>query len=101
MSELDDPEKLKRRESLDRISRRRELTDVAAVLSTVEGRRFYWRMLVTCGIFKSSFTGNNTTFFNEGERNIGLLMIADMNDADPSAYLKCLTESKQQEKNNA
>lgn len=97
MSELDDPEKLKRKETVSNISRRRELADVAFVLSTIEGRRFYWKLMMRCGIFKSSMTGNNTTFYNEGERNIGLLMMADLNESDPEAYLKCLTEAKKLE----
>lgn len=100
MSELDDENKLKRKAAVDNIRRRRELADVALVLSSIEGRRHYWRMLTTCGIFMSSFTGNNTTFYNEGMRNIGLILLADMNEADPEAYLKCITESKQQEATN-
>lgn len=100
MSEIDDQDKIKRRESLDNISRRRELADVAFVLNSLEGRRFFWRMLINCGIFKSSFTGNNTTFFNEGERNVGLTLLADMNEADPAAYLKCINEAKAAQRAN-
>lgn len=100
MSELDDEDKVKRRGSLDNLARRRELADVAFILSTAEGRRFYWRFISRCGVFKSSMTGNNTTFYNEGERNIGLIMMADMNEADPTAYLKMMTESKQMEASN-
>lgn len=100
MSEIDDKERLKRREALDNIHRKRELNDVAFILATPEGRRFYWRWMSRCGIFKSSFTGNNTTFFNEGERNIGIEMLSDMNTADPEAYLKCIKESKSEEAKN-
>lgn len=100
MSDLDDPDKLKRRTAVVNISRRRELSDIAQILSTLEGRRFYWRMMVTCGIFLSSFTGNNTTFYNEGMRNIGLILLADMNEADPTAYLKMISESKKMEESN-
>lgn len=97
MSELDDTEKLKRRQAIDNLRRRREVADVALVLATVEGRRFFWRMLGECGLFKSSFTGNNTTFFNEGMRQVGLTMMADLEQADPSAYLKMLEESRIEE----
>lgn len=101
MSELDDPNKLKRREAQGNIARRRELADVAFLLSTVEGRRFYWRLMRRCGIHKSSMTGNNSTFFNEGERNIGLVMLADLEEANPDAYVLMLKESKSQEDANA
>ena len=90
MSDQDDPVKLKRKEIEGRLERRKELADVAFVLSSEEGRRFYWRLMKRCGIHKSSMTGNNTTFFNEGERNIGLIMLAELEEADPEAYLKCL-----------
>jgi len=91
---------VERRGTLDKLLRRRELEDVAFILSSVEGRRFYWRRMRRCGINKSSFTGNNTTFFNEGERNIGLLLLADLEEADPEAYVKCLTEAKKEEAKN-
>lgn len=94
MSEIDDPEKIKRRESRDVLLRRKQLEDIRVILSDARGRRFYWRLLVECGIFKSSFTGNNTTFFNEGRRDVGLVLLADLNEADPSAYLVMLDESK-------
>ena len=95
--DLDDPKKVKRKEIEERLERRQELADVAWVLSTEPGRRFYWRVMNKCGLFKSSFTGNNTTFFNEGERNIGLLLMADLNAAHPEAYLQMLKESQQKQ----
>lgn len=100
MSEIDDSDRVKRRESQGNLARRRELADVQFILSTVEGRRFYWRLMRRCGIHKSSFTGNNTTFFQEGERNIGLVMLADLEEANPDAYVLMLKESKLQEASN-
>lgn len=100
MSDLDEPIKVERKEVRGRLGRRRELEDVSFILSTLQGRRFYWRIMQRCGIHKLSFTGNNTTFFNEGERNIGLTLLADLEEADPSAYVKCLTEARQEEIKN-
>lgn len=94
MSDIDDNEKTEKRETKTRLMRRQELQDVAFVLSTIEGRRFYWRMMQRCGIHKSSMTGNNTTYFNEGERNIGLLLLADLEEADPDSYVRCLKEAR-------
>jgi hypothetical protein len=98
--ELNDQDKLKRRGALDNIMRRRQLTDIQTVLGTIEGRRFYWRVLCECGLFKTSFTGNNTTFFNEGMRQIGLMLMAELNEAHPQAYLLMLSESKTEEAKN-
>lgn len=75
--------------------RDRELNDVRIVLSTPAGRRFVWRYLERCGLFRTSFTGNEgSTFFNEGERNIGIKLLADVNEADPERYLLMMKESK-------
>ncbi|MBF8177814.1 Bbp19 family protein [Herminiimonas contaminans] len=74
--------------------RERELEDLRVVLSTKEGRRFYWKTLCDCGVFKSSFTGNSTTFFNEGKRDIGLKLLADLMEADAKKYLLMTEEAK-------
>lgn len=79
----------------ERSLRERELDDVKAVLSTKEGRRVWWKFLDFCGVFRSSFTGNNSTFYNEGQRNVGLKMLGDMNEAMPDAYALMLKEAKE------
>lgn len=53
-----------------------------------------WRYLGKCGLYKSSFTGNSTTFFNEGMRNIGLQMLADITEADADSYAKMAKENQ-------
>lgn len=75
---------------------RKELEDVAFILSTPEGRRFFWRYLEKCGIFKSSFSEHSShlTSFMEGERSIGLQLMADMNEADPEAYAVMQRENR-------
>jgi hypothetical protein len=72
-----------------------ELQDFAQIMSTRVGRRFMWRMLGITRFQESSFTGNSTTFFNEGQRNIGLMLWADLNEACPERYLEMLQESKE------
>lgn len=83
MSEIENGEQLTKRQ---KEQRRQELKDVIFILSSSEGRRFFWRYLTFCGVFRTTFTGNNQTFFKEGERNIGLSLFADMNEAVPEAY---------------
>lgn len=92
--DLDDPKKVGRKGVLDRLQARQEQEDVAFVLQSIQGRRFYWRLMKRCGIFESSFTGNNTTFFNEGQRNIGLMLLSDLNEISPESYLKMIEEAK-------
>lgn len=74
-----------------------ELEDMRRILETDYGRRFVWRYLGIAGVFQSSFTGNSTTFFNEGRREIGLKLLADVTDAKPDAYVQMTLEAKKSE----
>lgn len=95
--DLDDPKKVGRKATLDRIQIRRDQEDAEFILSSLQGRRFYWKLMKKCGIFETSFTGNNTTFFNEGMRNIGLMLLNELNEVAPQAYLQMIQEAKFEE----
>ena len=84
--DLDDELKSKALKQKRKDDRSRELEEIQFVCSTKQGRKFYWRMLSLCHLFKTSFTGNNTTFFNEGERNIGIKLLVDLTEACPEMY---------------
>ncbi len=101
MTELDeffnaaDPEAVSRKKrKADRADSLR-LAAFKAVMATREGRRYLWWLLDRCGVFRTSFTGNSTTFFNEGQRNVGLMLIADITTACPEAYIVMLNEAKE------
>ena len=70
------------------------------LLNMVEGRWFLWDLLETCGVFESSFTGNNTTFFLEGQRNIGLVLVNAIHEVSPDAYSLMVKEAKDREEEN-
>lgn len=76
---------------------REHVEDLKWIFSSRAGRRFYWDLMVHCGIFKTSMTGTSQTFFNEGRRNVGLKLISELNLADPEAYLKMITEEKDEQ----
>lgn len=67
--------------------------DLRAVLSTAEGRRFVWGLLTFTGVFKTSFTGNSETFYREGQRNVGLKIIADLRAACPERLVEMMTST--------
>jgi hypothetical protein len=89
-----DPRQIREAKQTSREIRKQELKDVGLILSTIEGRRFFFRYLCECGIFKTSFTGSSETFFREGQRNVGLSLLADLNDADPTMYAKIMEENR-------
>jgi hypothetical protein len=103
-----DENQVRERSTKQRSKRLSELEDINWILGSKQGRRFFWRYLGMCGVFESSFTGNNTTFFKEGERNIGLRLLSDLNESAPNAYAlmqkeaneeKQLTNRKQNKEN--
>lgn len=78
---------------------RKHALDVAAgdfkwLMSDKRGRRIVWKLLESTGVFRSSFTGNSETFFREGARNVGLMLMSDINTHAPDAYVLMLEESK-------
>jgi len=71
-----------------------EKDDLKYVLASAQGRRFIYKTLELTGIYKSSFTGSSETFFLEGQRNIGLKLLAKVQEVDFDGYLKMLNEFK-------
>lgn len=95
-----DPEQVKQAAQKEKTGRARDLNDLRAVLAMREGRRYTWRQLSDCGVFRSSFTGNSTTFFNEGRRDVGLRLLADVMEAQPEAFLLMQQEAKHEDSSN-
>ena len=90
-----DKDQIAKAEEREDLDRHNELQDLKAVLAQGAGRRAIWRILCRCGMFKSSFTSHNSqTVFNEGMRNVGLFLVAEVNEADPTAYLKMMEEAR-------
>ena len=71
----------------------REQGDIRKVLSLPEGRRFVWKLMSDAGVFRSSFTGNSQTFFNEGQRNMGLVILNQVMTAKPDAFTQMQAEA--------
>lgn len=57
-------------------------------------RLWLYDLLETCGVFQSSFTGNSETFMREGQRNVGLRIMADVHRDHDEAYVKMCREAK-------
>jgi hypothetical protein len=75
-----------------------DIRDLLTVLSTVEGRRFYWNLMGDCGVFMVSYVkDSDKTVFNEGMRSIGNMLLVKVNEADPGAYSLMATEAKNRE----
>ena|SRR3990167_2669389 len=74
------------------LARETEQEDIRWLMSQEQGRRLMSRLISICGVYRSSFTGNSETFFREGQRNVGLVFIADAQSLAPNDFVKMLTE---------
>jgi hypothetical protein len=50
------------------------LEDLTSLMNRPEGRRFYQRLITICGQDVTSFTKDSRTYFNEGMRNVALML---------------------------
>ena len=73
------------------------LTAVRALLTGEAGKLLVWWLLEQSHVFQNSFTGNSTTFFLEGERNVGLKLFALCMDADPEFMQKLVDFKRERE----
>lgn len=78
-----------------RFAAEREDSDLVWLMNQREGRRFVWRLLKACHLYESSFTGDNATFFREGERNVGLQILADIVRLCPELHARMFSESQE------
>ena len=77
-----------------------ELQDIADfkwLMGDSRGRRFMWRTMGSCRIFQGSIGPTDAiTNFNEGQRNVGLLLLSQVNDLTPELYAVMAAENVEQ-----
>ena len=98
-----DAKSVAKRQTLAEAELMREVSDMRAVLSMPEGERTLYRLLGLTGLFNSSFNTNGLAMgFTEGKRQIGLLMLARIEVADPQAFIRMqLNHLNEKEASNA
>lgn len=75
--------------------RRTFVEDVRWMMSSPRGRRIVWWLLGKCGVSRTSFNNSGSVMaFNEGQRNIGLMLQGEVLDASPDAYMTMLQEHR-------
>jgi hypothetical protein len=66
---------------------RRADAALAEVMATADGRLWMWRRLAACGVFRSSWDPDAARMsFNEGRRDVGLQLLADINRICPDQF---------------
>jgi hypothetical protein len=77
----------------ERLASRQEAEDFKWLMSDKRGRRVVWGLLDRAGVFRTSFTGNSETFFREGQRNMGLMIITTILEQCPERYHQMVMEN--------
>lgn len=90
-------EEAAQRAETDADRRRQEVDDFKQLMDTASGRRFVWRLLSITGVYRTSMTGNSSTFFNEGRRDVGLQLLAEIHEHSIDAFVQMLKEQKANE----
>jgi hypothetical protein len=75
--------------------------DIGALLATRGGVRFFARLLAMCGVYRLSYVPGDThaTALNEGQRNIGNTILADLSKAVPDYAARLKDGMKEREIN--
>lgn len=72
---------------------RERMAGLGTLMGSKQGRAYAWWLLDRCGVFRTSFTGNSATFFNEGRRDIGLQVLADIQREFAEQYMQMTKEN--------
>lgn len=100
MSRYDDKDQIKKRENQLDYQERKRIEAFASVMSGPEGRLFVNWILGECGIMRISYSAklpNETTFFNEGMRNVGLKIFSMIDQNFPKEWLLMREEAKKRD----
>jgi len=74
--------------------RRQELRDIRMVMSTVEGRRFMWRLLDESRFFLTTYSKEPLeSYCRQGRRAVGLAFYADAQKACPELLWQAQKEN--------
>lgn len=71
-----------------------EQDDMQAILKTPQGRRVLWRFISHCKVFESIYHSSSIIHYNAGKQDVGHYILSEITNADESALLKMMQESK-------
>src|SRR5260221_9370934 len=96
-----DRKSIRRKEKAEHLAdvQRREI--IHGVMSTPNDRQWMWDLLGSCHIFASTFAGDPLqSAFAEGQRNVGLSLLADIMIHCPDYYIQAMRESNERHISN-
>lgn len=98
MTDLDDDKLREENAARQRDMEKREIDDIKFVMDSEQGRRVVWSMLEKGQVFGACFNIDpHVTAFNEGQRNLALMLLQRVMAHCPNQYLKMADEASEQE----
>ena len=98
MTYIDDEERKSELEAEQQILAQRDIEDIKFVMDSEQGRRVVWGLLEKGQVFGTCFNVDpNITAFNEGQRNLALVLFQRVMTHCPDQYLKMAAEASEQE----
>lgn len=92
---------VRRLEKASRLAARDDADCIRKIMSDTFGRAWMWRKLEAARIFDDPFTGDPLVeAYNKGNRNFGMILLADIMLHCPQMYLKMTEEANVRRINN-
>ncbi|RWT65445.1 hypothetical protein DN588_00660 [Enterobacter cloacae] len=94
MTHIDDEERKAELEAKQELLAQRDIEDIQFVMDSEQGRRVVWGLLEKGQVFGTCFNVDpNITAFNEGQRNLALVLFQRVMTHCPDQYLKMAEEA--------
>lgn len=100
MEKAGDPNTLKDKKRKLRFQERAAKNELNAVLTSREGRAVLWRILEQCGVWRSSYSLDDSIYFMEGQRNIGLWLLNEIQQLSKERFIEMVLENQQEVKDD-
>jgi hypothetical protein len=88
-----DPQQVKDAALKERLNLRDEAKDLRDILEMPQGRRFIWKLLEKTRVFSAGFLEPNLLTFREGERNVGVFLLGEIQKANPDSLIQMMKEA--------
>ena len=72
-------------------------SDLQKIVETEEGRRFLWRMIGDCDCFSPITITNASMYLIQGQKNVGLRLMADIERVSTNAFMTMMIEGKRRQ----
>jgi hypothetical protein len=95
-----DAEQVRRAEREDRLDAKMEIEDIKVVLSTENGRRFIWKLLDHCNVFRSIWESSSKIHYYAGMQDVGHFIMSEITAADQDSFITMMNEAKRRDERN-